>query len=67
MPKNSVSDEFIHKQKWRLSANAKPIVAKPKVITNFTSYLLDVVWDGRLGYNCTNLTNVYSGQRSATE
>ena len=34
--------------------------------TDFTSYLIDVVWDGRLRYNCTDLTNDCSYQR-ATE
>ena len=53
---------------WTFYSNkAKPIVAKPKVRTDFTSYLIDVVWDGRLWYNFTNLTNDYSRQRSATE
>jgi hypothetical protein len=34
---------------WTFYSNkAKPIVAKPKVRTDFTSYLIDVGWDGRL-------------------
>ena len=35
--------------------------------TWFKSYLIDVVWDGRLWYNWTNITDDYSCQRSLTE
>ena len=59
--------QICQQTKWRWSVKAKPIVAKPQVITNFNSYLIDVVWYGRLCYNCTKLTNDYSRQRSATE
>ena len=37
------------------SAKAKLIGAKTKANTDSASFLVDVVWDGRLWYNCTNL------------
>ena len=45
----------------------RPIVAKPKAKTNLTSYIIDVVWDGRLRYNSTNLIDVCLHQSSLTE
>ena len=42
----------------------RKIVAKPKPKTDFTSYLVDVVWDGSLWYNCTNLIGDCSHSRS---
>ena len=51
---------------WQPSSQEKKtITANPR--TYFTSYLIDVVWDGRLWYNCTNLTNDCSRQRALTE
>ena len=55
--------QILKNKKRGPSSRAKPIVSKPEAITDFTSYLIDVVWDGRLWYNCTNLTNDCSRQR----
>ena len=41
MPKNRVSDKFINKLNG--DEVPRPIFAKPEVITNFNSYLIDVV------------------------
>ena len=38
--------------------------AKPKARTDFSSYL---IWDDRLWYNCTNLTDDRSHERSLKE
>ena len=55
----------IPKQKMGTSVKAKLIGAKTKANTDSTSFLIDVVWDGRLWYNCTN--DDCSHQRSLTE
>ena len=55
------------KHKIQMKFQGQTNVAKQKAITDFTSYLIDVVWDGRLWYTCTNLTNDCSHQRSLTE
>ena len=39
------------KKKWEWSAKAKPIFAKPNSKADLTTYLIDVVLDGRLWYN----------------
>ena len=56
-----------HKQIKNGDAKAKPIVTKPKAITDFTSYLIDVIWDDRLWQNCTNLTAHFKGHQENEE
>ena len=41
-----IGDKF--KRKWRWSAKAKLVFAEPKAKTDWTSYLIGTVWDGRL-------------------
>ena len=43
-----------------MGTKIKPIVAKPKAKADITSYLIDVVWSGRLRYNWTSLTDDFS-------
>ena len=37
------------------SAQAESIFADPKAKTDLTSYLIDVVWDGRICYTYINI------------
>ena len=46
------------------TTKAKLNVVKPKVNTVSTSYLIDVVWDGLLWYNCTNLIDATMHRRN---
>ena len=49
-PKKNIIEVKFQTKKWGQVPKAKLIGAKAKANTDSTSFLIDVVWDGRLWY-----------------
>jgi hypothetical protein len=50
-----------------MGTKTKPIFAKPKAKADITTYLIDVLWSGRLWNNRTNLMSDVTNRMRKTE